>query len=35
MKTKGLMQLYNVGVPFERIALNVVGPFPITNNGNR
>ena len=34
-KTKGLMQLYNVGVPFERIALDVAGPFPITKNGNR
>ena len=29
------MQLYNVGVPFERIALDVAGPFPITKTGNR
>ena len=29
------MQLYNVGVPFERIALDVAGSFPITKNGNR
>lgn len=34
-KPRGKMQLYNVGVPFERIAIDVAGPFPETNDGNR
>ena len=29
------MQQYNVGAPFERIAMDVAGPFPITDNGNK
>jgi hypothetical protein len=29
------MQQYNVGVPFERIAIDVTGPFPWNDQGNR
>jgi hypothetical protein len=28
------MYQYNVGAPFERIAINVAGPFPRSNQGN-
>ncbi|GBN81789.1 Retrovirus-related Pol polyprotein from transposon 297, partial [Araneus ventricosus] len=33
-RTKGRLQLYNVGAPFERMALNILGPFPVTTKGN-
>jgi transposase InsO family protein len=29
------MQQYNVGAPFERIAIDVAGPFPRSDQGNR
>ncbi|KAJ8942792.1 hypothetical protein NQ318_013007 [Aromia moschata] len=29
------MRQYNVGSPFERIAIDVAGPFPETDNGNK
>ncbi|RYA68429.1 hypothetical protein DD592_26820, partial [Enterobacter cloacae complex sp. 2DZ2F20B] len=29
------MKKYNVGAPFERIAIDVAGPFPVTNDGNK
>ena len=29
------MQIYNVGVPFERIAIDIAGPFPKSDKGNR
>ena len=29
------MQIYNVGVPFERIAIDIAGPFPVSDYGNR
>lgn len=29
------MRQYNVGAPFERIAIDVAGPFPSTDRGNR
>jgi hypothetical protein len=29
------MHQYNVGVPLERIAIDVAGPFPRSNQGNR
>lgn len=29
------MQVYNVGAPFERIALDVVGPLPKSHSGNK
>lgn len=34
-RSKGALKLYNVGAPWERIALDVAGPFPVTENGNR
>jgi len=29
------MKQYNVGLPFERLAIDVAGPFPQTNRGNK
>ena len=29
------MQQYNVGSPFERIAVDIAGPFPVTEDGNK
>ena len=29
------MQLYQVGAPMERIAVDIAGPLPITTQGNR
>jgi len=29
------MQIYNVGVPFERVQTYVFGPFPKTSSGNQ
>ena len=34
-KLKAPMKLYNVGYPFERVAVDIVGPFPRTVSGNR
>lgn len=34
-RCRGAMKQYNVGAPFERIALDVAGPFPRTKKGNR
>ncbi|GBN82195.1 hypothetical protein AVEN_140172-1 [Araneus ventricosus] len=34
-RTKGRLQRYNFGAPFERIALDILGPFPVTTKGNR
>ena len=34
-RSRGLMQQYNVGAPFERIAIDVAGPFPMSERGNR
>ncbi|KAF8785983.1 Retrovirus-related Pol polyprotein like [Argiope bruennichi] len=33
-RTKGHLQRYNVGAPFERIALDILGSFPVTTKGN-
>jgi transposase InsO family protein len=35
MRNLGQMRQYNIGAPFERIAINVAGPFPRSNQGNR
>ncbi|GBN23810.1 hypothetical protein AVEN_54963-1 [Araneus ventricosus] len=35
MRTKGRLQCYNVGAPFERMALDILGPFPVTTKGNQ
>jgi hypothetical protein len=32
---RGQMQQYNVGAPFERIAIDVAGPLPLSEHGNR
>jgi transposase InsO family protein len=29
------MKQYNVGTPFERIAFDIAGPFPVTDSGNK
>jgi hypothetical protein len=34
-RIRGQMQQYNVGAPFERIAIDVVGPFPRSGQENR
>lgn len=34
-RSRGYMKQYNVGAPFERIAIDVAGPFPQTENGNK
>lgn len=34
-RSRGALQIYNVGAPWERIALDVAGPFPESENGNK
>ncbi|GBO26646.1 hypothetical protein AVEN_126021-1 [Araneus ventricosus] len=34
-RTKCRLQRYNVGAPFERMVLDILGPFPVTSKGNR
>ncbi|KMQ86489.1 krab-a domain-containing protein [Lasius niger] len=34
-KGKSPMQIYNVGNPFERIQMDILGPLPITSSGNK
>ncbi|GBN69123.1 hypothetical protein AVEN_79404-1 [Araneus ventricosus] len=34
-RIKGHLQGYNVGTPFERMVLDILGPFPVTTKGNR
>lgn len=34
-RRKAPMQKYNVGAPFERIAIDIAGPFPVTDHGNK
>ncbi|GBO23012.1 Retrovirus-related Pol polyprotein from transposon 297 [Araneus ventricosus] len=34
-RSKGRLQRYNVGAPFERMALDILGHFPVTTKGNR
>ena len=34
-RSRGAMKLYNVGAPWERVALDIAGPFPVTKAGNR
>lgn len=33
--SKGEMRKYSVGLPFERIAIDVAGPIPETGKGNK
>ncbi|GFY00941.1 retrovirus-related Pol polyprotein from transposon 412 [Trichonephila clavipes] len=32
--TRGRLQLYNVGAPFERIAFDILGPIPRSSDGS-
>ncbi|XP_037897301.1 uncharacterized protein LOC119642276 [Glossina fuscipes] len=34
-KPRGRLQQYNVGAPFERIAMDIAGPFPASNARNK
>ncbi|GBM33355.1 Retrovirus-related Pol polyprotein from transposon 412 [Araneus ventricosus] len=34
-RTKGRLQRYNVGAPFERMSLDILGHFPVTTKGDR
>lgn len=34
-RSRGSLRLYNVGAPWERIAVDVAGPFPVTDSGNK
>jgi hypothetical protein len=34
-RSRGLMHQYNVGAPFERIAIDIAGPFLESDRGNR
>ncbi|XP_069972959.1 retrovirus-related Pol polyprotein from transposon 412 [Penaeus vannamei] len=34
-KNRAPLQLYQVGAPLERVAVDIVGPFPVTKQGNR
>ena len=34
-RSRGLMHQYNVGAPFERIAVDIAGTFPDSDRGNR
>ncbi|GFU58546.1 retrovirus-related Pol polyprotein from transposon 412 [Trichonephila clavipes] len=33
-RTRGRLQLYNVGAPFERMSFDILGPFPRSSEGN-
>ena len=35
VKTRSPLQLYNVGEPMERVAIDVLGPLPETESGNK
>lgn len=35
LRSRGHMKQYVVGAPFERVAVDVAGPFPATQSGNR
>lgn len=32
---KGPLQIYTVGIPMERVALDIMGPLPLSDKGNR
>jgi len=34
-KTRAPLQLYRVGAPMDRVAVDIAGPFPVTSQGNR
>lgn len=34
-RLRGHLQLYNVGAPLERVAVDIAGPLPMTTSGNK
>ena len=34
-KTRAPMKMYLTGAPMERVAVDILGPFPVSKNGNR
>lgn len=34
-RNKGPLQTYNVGAPFERVAVDILGPLPVSSSGNK
>jgi transposase InsO family protein len=34
-RQKGPMQIYHVGAPMERLAVDILGPLPVTESGNK
>lgn len=34
-KRKSPIQVYNMGAPFERVQMDILGPLPTTSSGNR
>jgi len=34
-KGKSELQIYNAGIPFERLQMDILGPFPVSTLGNR
>jgi transposase InsO family protein len=34
-RQKGPMQIYHVGAPLERLAVDILGPLPVTDSGNK
>ena len=34
-KRRGPLQKYRMGLPMERVALDITGPWPVSHNGNR
>ena len=34
-RTRAPLQIYNVGAPMERIAIDIAGPLPVTSAGNK
>ncbi|CAK1589325.1 unnamed protein product [Parnassius mnemosyne] len=35
IRSRGALKLYNVGAPWDRIAIDVAGPFPESESGNK
>jgi len=34
-KGKFELRIYNAGTPFEKLQMDILGPFPVTSSGNR
>ena len=35
VKPKAAMQNYHAGIPMERVHLDILGPFPLSESGNK